>query len=134
MHRVQGGQNLSAWKLGGANFECIEMHQNASFSCNNMKNLQNFCLRRASSNGFLTLTLAPQGGVKTTLHFFKSLNRNNFFLKSVLKNPNIEKNYNPSRNIFKMLILIFGPLGGPGKFCQVRVDVHFFRAFCLKKA
>ena len=33
-----------------------------------------------------------------------------------------------------MLILIFGPLGGPGKFCEVRVDVHFFRVFCLKKS
>ena len=46
---------MSAWKLGGTNFECMEMHQNASFSCYNMKNLQNFRLRRASSNGFLTL-------------------------------------------------------------------------------
>ena len=33
-----------------------------------------------------------------------------------------------------MLNFIFGPLGGPRKFREVRVDVHFFRVFCLKKA
>ena len=67
MHRVEGGQILSAWKLGGGqilsawklgggtNFECMEVHQNASFPCYNMINLQKFCLRHASSNGFRTL-------------------------------------------------------------------------------